>query len=99
VGAVLVEDDGVDEAPLKFDGRVLVADRGGERRAPGLVLLDLALADLVGEVLVLVLGEGCVDAWPPCENAKVKPAPWPYWPARKGVSAFSPFWRLRMVSS
>jgi hypothetical protein len=57
----LVDDDRVDQSSLEFDGCVLVADRRGERCASGPVLLDLALADLVGEVLVLILREGGVD--------------------------------------
>ncbi len=60
--AFLVDHDRVNEPALELDGRVLVADRCGEGRATGLVLLDLAFADLVSQVLVLILGEGRADA-------------------------------------
>ncbi|MHB8243280.1 MAG: hypothetical protein ACYDHN_14990 [Solirubrobacteraceae bacterium] len=48
VGTLFVDDDRVDKPPFELDGGVLVADRRGERCAARQVLLNLALADLVG---------------------------------------------------
>ncbi|MGA2454859.1 MAG: hypothetical protein ABSG93_15195 [Solirubrobacteraceae bacterium] len=54
-GALIVDDDGIDEPALELDWRVFVADRRRERCTPKAVLLYLTLADLIGQVLVLVL--------------------------------------------